>query len=182
MASSRITVEAKIDGKTFSKFAVFDTFYHQKRWRSPLVFLLIMGAFSAVCFACSGRNSQAVLLGGVLLGVGLCLPAAYFLSYALSVRREAKKLGTGKGRIAYRVRLSRRGVEAAMGADESNYVEFPWESIYRAYRVRECIYLYRSADRAFLLPDPGRADAAWALIRRMLPEEKTRDLRRRGKG
>ena len=42
----KIAVDAVIDGKTFSEYALFDVLARQKRWRRPLLFAAIFTAFS----------------------------------------------------------------------------------------------------------------------------------------
>ncbi|MCR5842738.1 MAG: hypothetical protein K6G66_02145, partial [Oscillospiraceae bacterium] len=101
-----MTIEGKIDRKTFRRFAMFDTFYVKKRWRSPALFALILSAFAAVCFMGRRTHEQAVLLGGVLLGVGLVLPLVWVGMYALSVSRQAKRMGLSADRTQYCVTLS----------------------------------------------------------------------------
>ena len=92
MKSGPLTLEARVTPEVFREFAFFDTFRRQKRWRGPALFALIMGGFAAVCFALRESREQAVLIGTVLLVVGLGLPAAYVLSFYLSVRRREKAL------------------------------------------------------------------------------------------
>ena len=71
-----------------------------------------MAAFSAVFFLMSGRTRGAGLLGGVLLGVGLVLPLGWLLSFHLSVRAEAKRLGLAQGQAAYTLLPAGAGEEA----------------------------------------------------------------------
>ena len=69
-----VTVACKIDRKTFTRFAVYDTLVRKKGWRNPALFALIMSAFAIVCFMGRKTHAQAALLGGVLLGIGIVLP------------------------------------------------------------------------------------------------------------
>lgn len=166
-----MTIQAVLDGGTFQRFAMFDVFYRQKRWRSPALFALILGAAAVICFVLHTRRG-AVLLGTVLLAVALGLPAAYFLSYFLSVRARGKKLDAGGGTAAYTLRLDGDGVRVAQGEDT---VEFRWGELLCAYRVEGCVYLYATAQRAFLLPERCGGDQAWRMIWKYMPEEKVFD-------
>ena len=60
MANQTLIVPAQISVRTFCRFAVFDTFYRQKRWRAPALFGILMLAFALVCFAFrDGRDGGA---------------------------------------------------------------------------------------------------------------------------
>ena len=52
----RISVDAGIDGKTFTEFALFDVMGRQKRWVRPLIFALIFTVFSLVAFSRRSYN------------------------------------------------------------------------------------------------------------------------------
>ncbi len=160
-SAAAVTMEGRIDRKTFRRFAMFDTFFVKKRWRSPALFALILSAFAAVCFMGRKTHEQAVLLGGVLLGVGLVLPLVWVGMYALSVSRQAKRMGLSADKTQYRVTLSPEKIHVEKGKETA---DFSWENIYRAWRRKGCIYLYVSPTRAFLLPDCEKTERAWALI------------------
>lgn len=166
-----VTVQAVLDGATFRRFAMFDVFCHQKRWRSPALFALILGAAAAICFVLHERRG-AVLLGSVLLAVALGLPAAYFLSYFLSVRAQAKKLDAGGGTAAYTVRLDGDGVRVTQGESAA---EFSWVELLCAYRVEGCVYLYAAPRRAFLLPERCGGGGAWRMLQRHMAQERVFD-------
>ena len=144
---------SNIDQKDFLRFALFDTFRVKKRWKTPVLFALLMTAFAAACFTLRQSREQALLLSGVLLGIGLILPLVWYLWYLSSVKKEARKLGLSKSRIAYSLLLR------------------------EARRVKGCIYLYVLPTRAFLMPKAEESDAAWDFICRHLPEAKCKDLR-----
>jgi len=175
MEQKDIRVQSNIDPKTFRRFALFDTFYRRKRWRGPLLFAVILSAFAAVCFALQGRKEQAVLLGAVLLAVGIGLPAAYFVSYLLSVNAQAKKLGLSASRTAYTLYLGERTVRAVSGKERA---EFPWSGLFRAYRTGNGVYLYTDPQKAFLLPEAQVTEAVWARIRQCVPADRLYDLRK----
>ena len=169
MAKSRITVRVRMDGRTFRRFAFYDTFVKNKRWKSPVIFASLMSVFALVCYLFHHKDG-AVMLGTVLLIIGMGMPVVYGLSFLLSVSAsiKAQKLP----RPAYELVLSNQedGVfirSLAAGKDES--ITLRWDSLHAVHRARGCIYLYAIPTKAFLLPD-GQADASpdevWAMITR----------------
>ena len=178
-----ITAASRIDAKTFRRFAYFDTFSLKKRYRKPLGFAAIMLAFSLCCFFLLGDRPQARLLGGVLLGVGIALPLAYFASFALSVRAQVKAMKLGEGREAYRLTMTDQpeGLEI-VSADGKERVKLKWKQVYGAYRVKGCVYLYAHPTRAFLLPDgqaSAPADEVFAFLVNQIGKNRTQDCRGR---
>lgn len=172
MERQTLMIPAKIDAGVFRRFALYDTFVRQARWRAPALFAAILGASAAVCFAMRQSREGAVLLGGVLLAVGLGLPAFYVLNYLWSVRKQGKRLDSS--RIAYTLHLREEGLLVVASQDRA---EYPWEALHLACHDRGCIYLYVSPQRAYLLPECGQSEAAWALLQEKLPEAKRKDLR-----
>lgn len=159
-----IIVEVRPDKKVFRNFALFDTFVLKKRWVRPVVFLAIMSAF-AIAALVYGKN-QAGLLGGVLLAVGIGLPAAYVLSFLLQVNDQAEKNRLYAGRRIYTVTLREDGVSVHHEQRKNETLGLNWADI-SAYRRKDCIYLYAGQTRAFLLP-AGQAnvsdDELWSFI------------------
>ena len=177
MENRRISVQSTITPEIFREFAIFDTLRRQKRWRGPLLFALIMVGFAVVCFTQSGRREQAGLLGGVLLTVGIWVPAVYILTFLNSVNKKAKQLQKLKNKAAYTVELSGKGVAVAAGEEQTEYA---WDGIVYAYRLRRCICLYVAANRAYILPAGNGGDnELWELICAQTPEPKHRDLRKK---
>jgi len=172
MATQTLIVPAQIDARIFCRFALFDAFCRQRRWRTPALFAVLMLAFALACFAFRDSRGGAVLLGVVLLLVGLGLPAAYVVSFLLSVRKQSRHMGLDGTRTAYTLHLRDEGIQVVSGKETA---EFQWEQLFRAYRVPGCIYLYVSQQRAFLLPEAGQGDSVWALLMKKLPAEKLED-------
>lgn len=169
-------VESRITPEVFREFAIFDTLRRQKRYRGPLLFALIMIGFAVVCFTQVGRREQAGLLGGVLLSVGIFLPAVYILTFLYSVKKRAKQLERAKT-PAYTIELSNKKVTAAAGEERA---EYRWNKILYTYRLRRSICLYIAANKAYILPSgDGGDDELWALICGHIPENKRKDLRRK---
>lgn len=173
MSGSKITVRVKMDGRTFRRFAFYDTFKKNKRWKSPLIFAALMSFFAAVCFFLHHMDG-AVMLGFVLLIVGLFIPTAYLLSFLLSV---ASSIKTQKlPRYVYEVSLSPEedGVFIrSLGTAKNEHITLKWSQMHTAHRTKGCIYLYALPTKAFLLPD-GQADATpdeiWALLNACMPK------------
>lgn len=171
-----ITVWVSMDARTFRRFAVFDTLGRQKHWVSPTVFAVIFSVFALICFALESHHSQATLLGGVLFSIGLGLPLLYFVNFFISIHTQIKKYGLKKPKFVYSLTLNEeKGVTITT---KQQKVKFPWDSFQYAYRMRDCIYLYLSANRAYLLPAsqiPGGTKALWALLKRAISEQKLFD-------
>ncbi|MBP5749666.1 MAG: YcxB family protein [Firmicutes bacterium] len=175
--NAALTIAANIDRKTFRRFAMFDAFIRRKAWRNPALFALILSAAALVCFALRRTREEAVLLGSVLLGVGLLLPLVWIGNYALSVDRQAKRLGLSADKAQYYVTLFPERLHVEKGKEKA---DFPWEDVHAAYRAEGCIYLYVSPTRAFLLPDSADTERAWAMIEASLePGKLVRRNRRR---
>ena len=171
-----LLIPCRITPEIFREFAVFDTMRRRKRWKGPALFAAMMTAFACVCFAQRGRQEQAVLIGGVLLAVGLGLPAVYFLSFFSSVRKKAKQLKLDNANVAYTVAVSPESVAVTDGKQRAEYA---WGDIVSVYRIRQSTCLYVADNRAYLLPAGDRNDeACWALISRQVPSEKRNDLRK----
>ena len=168
--SASVTLEGNIDRKTFRRFAMFDTFVRKKGWKNPVFFALILTAFAAVCFAGRQNHAQAVLLGSVLLGIGLLLPLVWVGMYAYSVNRQARQMGLSADRVQYSVTLSPEKIHVEKGKETADYA---WKNAYRAWRTGDCIYLYVSPSRAFLLPDCEKTEEGWQMITSALGHEKT---------
>lgn len=168
MKSGPLALEARVTPEVFREFAFFDTFRRQKRWKGPALFALIMGGFAAVCFALRGSREQAALIGTVLLVVGLGLPAAYVLSFYLSVRRREKALKAAGCPVAYRLRLEEEGLAVRQGEKEERY---PWGQVAAAWRLRRCLCVYVDERRAYLLPprDGEEGERLWAFLIEHLP-------------
>lgn len=176
MERNALLIQSRITPEVFREFALFDTMYRQKRYRGPLLFAAILAVFACICFTQQGRNDQAVLLGGVLLAVGLGLPAAYILTFLYSVFKKAKQLKLADAPAAYTVKLSPEFVAVTAGEQRAEYA---WKDILYVYRIRHSTCLYVGANRAYLLPvsNQREEDKRWALILERVPSEKRKDLR-----
>ena len=167
-----VTVPCRIDRKTFNRFAVYESLVRKKGWRNPVLFALIMSAFAAVCFLARKTHAQAMLLGSVLLGVGLILPIVWFGMFFSSVSRQATRSGLSPVKAQYYVTLSEEKIHVSKGKETA---DFSWQDAYLARRVKDCIYLYVSPTRAFLLPDSTESAQAWAIITAAIDPKKVQD-------
>ncbi len=174
MEKKPITVAVVVDARIFRQFALFDARRVKRVWRSPFIFMAIMAAFAAICFLMRARAEQAALLGFVLLGVGLVLPAVYYGFFLHSIRKQIEKMKLHTPRAVYTLSISRAdGVTAANPGRKPE--RYAWNNLYGVYRVPGCVYIYVSNRKAFLLPDglDGAADCR-PLFAEMLPPEKLR--------
>ena len=170
-------IEVYLERAVFRGFSVFDILRRRKLWRSPVLFALILGFFACICFLMR-QIDGAVMLGWVLLIVGVGLPCAYFLNFFLSLNKQTA--GNGP-RLVYTLNLTEaaKGICVRNGSERAAY---GWADVYHAYRDTLAAYLYITPDRAFILPyacAKEGADALWAFLCRMLPQEKCTDLRKR---
>lgn len=146
-----ITVHVKIDSKLFRRFALFDTFIRQRRYKAPALFMAIFLAFSIVAFA-SGRK-QSAMLGSLLLGVGVLLPLAYLLSFLLQVHDQCRRLGLKAPRPAYTLNLTETELRVINDMKSEPELRLPYDALHGVYRAKGAYYLYVAPTRAFILPD-----------------------------
>lgn len=168
-----ITIPVKLDEKTFERFARFDMFALRKKWIRPAVFSLILVLFAFV--ALLARKEQSGMIAAVLLVVGIGLPLVYIGTFLSQVNMQAARAKLKPARPVYTVTLREEGIRIENNQKEEEPQEAAWDSIQKAFRKRDCIYLYVTAGKAFLLP-AKQADApdheVWAFIREHLGETK----------
>lgn len=167
-----VTVPVKLTAKGFRDFAVYDTLVRQRRWVLPAVFCLILSGSAAICYALRDRSPNAGLLVGVLLAVGLGLPAVYFVSFWNSVRQQIRRMGLTEPKAVYTVTLDGQGVHVDAGEE---HLDHPWAELYQAHLRPDAVYLYPSPKRAYLLPYADTDPAALQqLLAEHLPAQKLR--------
>jgi len=176
MAAKTIDIPVKLDAAAFQQFALFDTFRLRKRWLNPALFAGIMLVFACVCFFSGGA-----LLGGVLLAVGLFLPLSYIGFFLSDVKKKSRMMGLDTPRNVYMVQLSSEGVVHRTVSHPPQTTETAWAEMFGAWRTQNAVYLYKSQNAAYLLPE-GQAsvsdDALWNFLLEKLGHEKCRDLRK----
>jgi len=183
MLPDTITISSRIDTKTFRDFAVFDTLIRQRRLVSPAIFSGAFLIFALICFLMRGRAPQASLLGFVMLGIAVIMPAAYLFMFYNSISQKAKELHLNTARHCYTLRLTDApdGIAIDSAIQKTDTVRFHWDKVHHAYRTRTCIYLYVSPRQAFLLPDHQATvgpDQLWDYLGSHLSPEKLTDRRR----
>ena len=122
-----ITVKVKLDKKVFRSFAFYDTFVKKKRWVRPALFCVIMTAFAF--FALIAGKEQSVLIAGVLLAVGFCLPLVYVLSFLGQVNAQAEKYRLSSGRDIYTVTLDDEGVTVQGQVQSDDVLRLKWQAV-----------------------------------------------------
>lgn len=153
----------------FMRFGWFDALHHKQVWRRPALFAAILGAAAIVCFIFHARRG-AVLLGCVLTAVAAGLPAAYFLSFYLSLRRQGAGLGEGKYVYTLTLYDDARGLTVDNG---SEHAAWTWDQVYRVYETDTAAYLYLTPQRAYLIPYAcvkAGGEKLHALLTRWVPE------------
>lgn len=179
MKNKTVTINVTVDDVIFRKFAVFDNLYRKRIWVSQAVFASIMSAFALTCFAMHGNAEQAAMIGSVLLVIGLGLPAAHMRAFFKSVKTQIKAMGLERPRPVYSLSLSGES-DGIRVTNIDKPAQYEWDSLFGAYRVSGCAYLYVEANKAFILPDAQveeGAEALWSLLSDMLPIEKLHDCR-----
>lgn len=173
-SKSYLTMTANIDRPVFTHFALFDTFVMKKRWKNPVIFAAIMVFFAVLCFTAGKTREQSGLLGTVLLSVGLVLPAVWFMLFMFSVQNQVKVNKLSASKAQYFVMLSDEKIRVAKGEER---VEHDWDDVYHVYLMKDCIYLYITQARAYLMPQCSDTDSAIAMISSKIPAEKITDKR-----
>lgn len=135
-----MTLHVELDGRTFCRFALFDAFKREGRWRRPVLFACIMLAFSCVCLV-----GGSVLLASVFSIIGLGLPAVWVGTFLFQVNAQARRLDSAHA--AYDVALDENGVSGP-GLE----APLPWDQVHAAYCEGNCVYLYVNPLRAILIP------------------------------
>lgn len=170
-----IVIPVKLDEKTFRRFARFDMLILRRKWVRPLVFSLILIAFAVI--ALLTRKSQSGMIAAVLLVVGVGLPVVYIGTFLSQVNMQAARLKLKPARRVYTVTLRESGVTVENNQKKEDLLNLEWPSIQQAIRKKDCIYLYATAAKAFLLPN-GQADVpdpeVWDFLVLHLGTEKCR--------
>lgn len=193
MAQKNILIPVRLDSAAFQDFALFDTFLRRGTlWRICL-FSGPLAIAACVCFAFGNARNQGAMLGGVLLAVGLALPAVYLLNFFREIKQKGSQLGLDQPRLVYTVRLGEESVSfspARLGrtpggapSPKGETVVTPWPQMYGAWRTKEAVYLYAAPNAAYLLPcgQAGLPDEElWAFIAAHLEPQKLHGRRGRG--
>lgn len=175
MAKKELLLPVRLTAPVFREFAVYDAMGRQKRWRGALLVGLVLGALSLLCYALTARWGAAWVAGTVLLALALCLPAAYFTNFFLTVKAQGERVGGRNAPIAYTVRLREEGMQAESGKERA---VMSWEELHAAVRLQHSVCIYATERQAYLLPgEAGEKDGEeiWAWVREHMPREKWKD-------
>ena len=134
-----ITIPVKLDKATFRRFASFDTFRRQQRWRTPVWFMVILLSFSVYLYFQTDKP-QSALIATVLLVIGLGLPAVYFSSFYITLKENIKKYRLP--RHAYTLKLTDKEVYIHSEINKEEELTLNWNQLFAAYRVKGAVYLY----------------------------------------
>lgn len=166
-------IEVILTETLFRRFTLFDMMKRKKVWRSPATFAGIMSTSAFICFLMHHVDG-AILLGSVLLLVGLGMPAAYFISFGNTLRRQITVYGLKTPKKVYTLYLSKKAEGISVSNEQEN-VDYKWANVYHVYRDKEATYLFMNAQRGFILPHncvPEGPDKLWELLERTLPKQK----------
>ena len=153
-----MTLHVELDGRTFRRFALFDTLRRRRMWRRPVLFAGIMLALSLTCLM-----GGSLLLSLVFLAIGFGLPLAYFGTFLTQVNAQARRLDAS--RAVYAVTLSESGVQGP-GVEGI----LPWTEVHAVFRVNGCAYLYVTPSRALILPGSAAdLEALWSFLTQHTP-------------
>lgn len=151
----QIVIPVKLDEKTFKRFARFDMFILRRQWIRPAVFSLILIVFAVAALLI--RKEQSGMIAAVLLAVGVGLPVVYVGSFLSQVNMQAVRQKLKPAQPVYTVTLREAGITVKNDQKEEDRLEMEWSAVRQAFRKKDCIYLYVTAAKAFLLPS-GQAD------------------------
>lgn len=171
-------IEVCLSTKMFRRFSFFDTFRRLKAWRRPVIFMLIMFFFSAICFMLHERE-DAILLGSILASIGLVLPLVYVMSFLSSVNEQAAKYGLVGLKHVYTLEMNPNSKMFTVDNGKER-VNVKWQNIFCIYRDTVAAYLYVSPKQAFILPYScmeNPTETFWPMVKNMIPAEKIIDLR-----
>ena len=174
-AAKTISIPVKLDEKTFKRFARFDMFILRKKWVRPAVFSAILIVFAVV--ALLTRKEQSGMIAAVLLAVGIGLPLVYIGTFLSQVNMQAVRARLKPARSVYTLTLSEAGIHIENNQKKEAPQDLDWTSACRAFRRKNCIYLYITPQKAFLLPGSQASvpdDELWDYLKKHLGTEKCR--------
>ncbi len=148
--SGSMTIAVKLNEQHYRQFLIFNILKRLKLYRSPVIFASILTFSAIICFVMY-QVEGAVLLGTVLLVVGLGVPVVYFASFFATVKKQVKLQKLNPPRLVYTLQFSEDSDAVAI-SNEKEQASYRWQDVYHAYFEKECIYLFITRDRAFLIP------------------------------
>lgn len=173
MIAQTITAHVRINSAIFRRFALFDTFRLKRRWISPVLFSVIMLAFSFAGMI-SGKE-QGTFIGTILQIIGFGLPVCYVLSFLFQVHDQCKRLGLKTLRPAYTLNFTADALRVINDMNHEPEVRLTYPSLHGVWRVSSAYYVYASPSRAFIIPDgqyPLSPAQMWDFLKSVLPTDK----------
>lgn len=171
--SKKIQICVRLDAAGYRRYCAFDTFRLRRRWYWPAMISMVLITASVAGLLRFVPMSEGV--SGVLMGLGLAIPMLCFGLYFIQIEVQCARLKLKDAPAIYTLFLSREGVRIVNARKSEAPVELPWDGFWAAFRRPDCIYLYATPERAFILPD-GQADASpqavWQMISACLGPEK----------
>ena len=170
-----IDIHVRLDAATFRRYCGFDALRRRRLWYWPaLIGLGLMCVASFLLLRGQGDGTTA----GVLMGLGIAVPAGAFALYALQIEAQIVSQNLKSAPPVYSLRLAPEGLRVVNDRKDEKPVELPWDRVWAAFRRKGAVYLYVTPQRAFILPD-GQADttdaAVWRALRAYLGDEKCVD-------
>ncbi len=151
-----MTIDCLLDAKTFKDFTFFNIIKRLKYYKSPVIFACILTFCAAICFIMY-KIDGAILLGTILLVVGLGMPIFYFTTFFISLKKQVKAQNLENPRLVYSITLENKEEGISISNDKEK-ASYKWEQVYHVYYAKNCIYLFMTKDRAFLLPNNSIKD------------------------
>jgi hypothetical protein len=149
-----IVVETRMNYQDYKRFSWFIVLRKGKHIR-PAILLMFAFVFIglAAILATSAADSVEYLLetAGIYLLVLILFLPAYFLLLSFSMKRVYRQSGKML-EAPHRYEFSEEGMKAeAVGEGVSGTAEYRYDTLYRAFELRDSFYLNVSGSQAFLI-------------------------------
>lgn len=163
-----ISVDCLIDKKTFVDFSKFHRFHATKTSWNLIFFPAMLLVFAIVNWII-GNN----ILGWILLGISLFIPAWSLTLFYLSILKQVETFKLNTPRVFYTLTFSDKGIHIRNKKEKANY---QWTQVYKSYRTQNSIYLYFTPANAFIIPSDSLQDYTmddlWSFFQKNLSNDK----------
>lgn len=172
MITNTLTVHSYITEKMYHSYMKFHEYKRDKSW----IHLPIL-SFAMVVFGICNFMANSPLIGWIFITLAIYIMISRFLRFYTSVNRVCEQYSLSEiPHLFYTVILNGSQIRVTNDKEHASYT---WDQVYHAYRVNDMIYLYFTAQTAFLLPtdnmDGGDSTELWQLICESLPKDKATD-------
>ncbi len=150
MENRSITTAVNLNNEIFKRFAWFDAFFRQGRFKLLLGFAVIMSAFGVIALLFAPGDTDSSALVFILFGVGLLLPTAHVLQFSSSLNKQCKLYGLKNGKYVYTITLADDEISISDGKGEN--AKHKLEMLHKIYVDEDASYIYVIKQKAFLLP------------------------------